>query len=199
DTLAHTVIQGPISEEFARLMGAKKIPVSTTLTIGENYSRLAEHPEYLDQPLYRAAFSAEDIEDLKTNTLKDYQERPWTWWMKIMTPIAQQNMRQVHDAGGVLALGTDQSNGAAVHREMELLADAGIPPLEIITVATLNGAVFLGEEKELGSIEAGKAADMVLLNADPSVDINNAKEIYAVIKNGNLIDLRALPLAGEIE
>lgn len=199
DTLAHTVIQGPISEDFARLMGAKKIPISTTLTIGENYSRLAEHPEYLDQPLYRAAFSEEEITELKTNTRKEFQERPWTWWMKIMTPIAQQNMRQVHDAGGVLALGTDQSNGAAVHREMELLADAGVAPLEIITVATLNGAIFLGKEKELGSIVVGKAADMVLLNTDPTADINNAKDIYMVIKNGDVIDRRALPLAGVAE
>lgn len=199
DTLAHTVIQGPISEDFARLMGAKKIPISTTLTIGENYSRLAEHPEYLDQPLYRAVFSAEEIEELKTETRQEFQERPWTWWMKIMTPIAQQNMRQVHDAGGVLALGTDQSNGAAVHREMELLADAGVAPLEIITVATLNGAIFLGKEKEFGSIVVGKAADMVLLNADPTADINNAKNIHMVIKNGDVIDRRALPLAGVAE
>ena len=48
DTLAHPVIVGPITDSFAKLMGAKKIPMATTLTIGENYSRLAEHPEYLD-------------------------------------------------------------------------------------------------------------------------------------------------------
>ena len=52
DTLAHPVIQGPVSDSFVKLMAAKKIPFASTLTIGENYSRLAEHPEYLDQPLY---------------------------------------------------------------------------------------------------------------------------------------------------
>jgi imidazolonepropionase-like amidohydrolase len=52
DTLAHPVIQAPISDSFVKLMGAKKIPFASTLTIGENYSRLAEHAEYLDQPLY---------------------------------------------------------------------------------------------------------------------------------------------------
>ncbi len=199
DTLAHPVIQGPISDAFAKLMGAKKIPMSTTLTIGENYSRLAEHPEYLDQPLYRAALSLGEIEELKNKTSKEFNERSWTWWMKIMTPIAQENLRQIHAAGGVLALGTDQSSGPAVHREMELLVNAGIAPLDVITIATRNGAIFLGMENTIGTIEAGKLADMVLLNADPSADINNAKLIHMVIKNGEIIDRATLPLAGAQE
>jgi len=196
DTLAHPVIQGPISDDFAQLMGAKKIPMSSTLTIGENYSRLAEHPEYLDQPLYRASFSKEEIEKLKTETRKEFQERSWTWWMKIMTPIAQENLRKIDAAGGVIALGTDQSNGPAVHREMELLAAAGIAPLEIIKIATHNAALFLGKGDELGAVRNGYAADLVLLNADPSADIDNAKEIVAVIKAGRLIDRGKLDLAG---
>lgn len=196
DTLAHPVIQGPISEDFARLMGVKKIPMSSTLTIGENYSRLAEHPEYLDQPLYRASYSAAEIEKLKTETREEYQNRSWTWWMKIMTPIAQENVRKIHDAGGVIALGTDQTIGPAVHREMELLAAAGISPLDVITIATHNNAVFLGKEKEIGLVSAGLLADLVLLNADPSVDINNAKSISMVIKNGEIIERENLDLAG---
>ena len=188
DTLAHPIIQGPITEDFARLMGAKKIPMVTTLTIGENYSRLAEHPEYLDQPLYRATLTAEEIETLKTERRAEYQERKWTSWMKIMTTIAQENLRQINAAGGVLVAGTDQSSGPALHRELELLAAAGIPAADIIRIATLNGATFLGLEHELGSIEAGKLADMVLLSADPTVDIDNAKRIVAVFKGGSRID-----------
>ena len=102
--------------------------MATTLTIGENYSRLAEHPEYLDQPMYQAIFSEAEIRELKVKTRKQYQDREWTWWMKLMTPVAQENLRKIHAAGGVLALGTDQTNGAAVHREMELLVAAGIAP-----------------------------------------------------------------------
>ena len=188
DTLAHPVIVGPVSDSFAKLMGAKKVPMATTLTIGENYSRLAEHPEYLDQPMYRAIFSEAEIRELKVKTRQQYQERQWTWWMKLMTPVAQENLRKIHEAGGVLALGTDQTNGAAVHREMELLVAAGIAPLDVIRIATFNAAKFLGKEDQLGSIEEGKLADMVLLNADPSDDINNAKDIHMVIKNGRVID-----------
>ena len=194
DTLAHPVIQGPVSDDFARLMGAKKIPMVTTLTIGENYSRLAEHPEYLDEPLYQATLTAEEIQLLKTEKRKEYQERKWTWWMKIMTTIAQENVRKIHDAGGVLVAGTDQTTGPALHRELELLADAGISPADIIRIATLNGAIFLGKEKELGSIEQGKMADLVLLGADPTQDIRNARQIVQVIKAGKVIDRSKLNL-----
>ena len=194
DTLAHPIIQGPVTEDFARLMGAKKIPMVTTLTIGENYSRLAEHPEYLDQPLYQATVPAEEIELLKTERRQEYQERKWTWWMQIMTTIAQENLRIINEAGGVLVAGTDQSSGPALHRELELMADAGIPASEIVRIATLNGAIFLGKEREMGSIEEGKIADMVLLAADPTEDINNAKEILEVIKGGQIVDRSSLNL-----
>lgn len=194
DSLAHPVITGPITDAFAKLMAAKRIPMATTLTIGENYSRLAEHPEYLDQSLYRASLSQQEIEKLKGEQRREYEARTWTWWMKLMTPIAQENLRKIHEAGGSLALGTDQSLGPAVHREMELLVDAGIPPLEVISIASQGGARFLGKEEELGSIEEGKVADMVLLGGNPTADIDNAKMIETVIKAGRIIDRESLSL-----
>jgi imidazolonepropionase-like amidohydrolase len=196
DTLAHPVIQGPVSDSFVKLMGAKKIPFASTLTIGENYSRLAEHPEYLDQPLYVASFSEAERQKLKTQTRAEWQARPWTWWMKIMTPIAEQNVRKIHDAGGTVACGTDQSSGAATQRELELLVIAGIKPLDVIRIATYNSAVFLGKADQLGSVDTGKLADLVLLSKDPTADIDNAKSIVFVMKNGEIIDESRLPLAG---
>jgi|TARA_R100000501_G_scaffold14680_4_gene26686 imidazolonepropionase-like amidohydrolase len=196
DSLAHPVIQGPITEEFAKLMGAKKTPIATTLTIGEGYSRLVEQPEFLDEPLYQAALSAEEIATLRDETAPQWKERGWTWWMKVMTPVAQENMRMIDAAGGVVAIATDQTIGPAVHREMELMQSAGVPAERIIVMATLNGAKHLGKDDELGSIEPGKFADMVLLSADPTVDIDNAKQITWVMKNGQLIDEDRLSLAG---
>jgi imidazolonepropionase-like amidohydrolase len=196
DTLAHPVIQGPVSDSFVKLMGAKKIPFASTLTIGENYSRLAEHPEYLDQPLYAASISTSERDQLKTKTRAEWQARPWTWWMKLMTPIAAENVRRIHAAGGVVACGTDQSSGPATQRELELLAAAGISPLDVIRIATYNSAVFLGKADQLGSVDAGKLADLLLLSKDPTLDINNAKAIVFVMKNGQLIDESRLPLAG---
>ncbi len=194
DALAHPVIQGPVSDSFVALLGAKKIPVATTLTIGENYSRLAEHPEFLDQALYQAVLEPDEIEELQTAGSAKWQNETWTWWMKLMTPVAQENIRKVHEAGGVFALGTDQTSGPAVHREMELLVAAGIPPLDVIRIATLNAATYLGVDEQLGSIEEGKLADLVLLDADPLADINGAKQISLVIKSGEIIDRKKLDL-----
>src|SRR5258707_2348614 len=196
DTLAHPVIQGPVSDSFVRLMGAKKTPFASTLTIGENYSRLAEHPEYLDQTLYAASLTAAEREQLKTKTRGEWQARPWTWWMKIMTAIAEENVRKIHTAGGIVACGTDQSSGPATQRELELLVAAGISPLDTLRIATYNSAVFLGKADQLGSVDKGKLADLVLLSKDPAADINNAKSIVFVMKGGQIIDESQLPLAG---
>jgi imidazolonepropionase-like amidohydrolase len=196
DTLAHPVIQGPVSDSFVKLMGAKKTPFASTLTIGDNYSRLVEHPEYLDQPLYVASLTVAERDKLKTKTRDEWKARPWTAWMKIMTPIAEENVRKIHAAGGIVACGTDQSSGPATQRELELLVAAGIKPLDVIRIATYNSAVFLGKADQLGSVDTGKLADMVLLSKDPTVDIENAKAIVFVMKNGQIIDESRLPLAG---
>jgi len=196
DTLAHPVIQGPVSDSFVKLMAAKKTPFATTLTIGENYSRLVEHPEFLDTPDYVTSFSAADREEMKTKLRETWKARPWTWWMKIMTPICEENVRKIVAAGGVAALGTDQSSGPAAHREMELLVQAGLTPAQVIKIATHNGAVFLGKADDMGSVEEGKLADLVLLTADPLKDIDNTRAIALVMKNGQPIDESALPLAG---
>jgi len=196
DTLAHPVIQGPVSDSFVRLMAAKKTPFASTLTIGDDYNRLVEHPEYLDQPLYVASFSPAERTRLRTRTREEWKSRTWTAWMKVMNPIAAENVRKVHAAGGVAACGTDQSSGAATQRELELLAEAGIAPLDVIRIATYNSAVFLGKVDQLGSIDTGKLADLVLLSKDPTVDINNTKAIVFVMKGGRIIDESQLPLAG---
>ncbi|HXN22826.1 MAG TPA: amidohydrolase family protein [Candidatus Dormibacteraeota bacterium] len=194
DTLAHPDIQGPVTDDFVRLMVAKQMPMASTLTIGENYSRLAEHPEFLDQPLYRAVLEPEEIQRLKTTESERQKQNRWAWWMRIMTPVAQENNRKINAAGGIVALGTDQSIGPAVHRELELLVGGGIPPMDAIRIGTLNSARFLGKDRDMGSVEEGKIADLVLLNASPLEDINNAKQISMVMKAGKIIDRSKLDL-----
>ena len=194
NTLAHPIIQGPVSEGFVQLMASTKTPMVSTLTIGEGYNRLVEHPEFLDRPIYRAVYEPEAIERLKTSVRDAYAARAWTTWMKVMTPVAQENLRQIVEGGGVIVLGSDQSSGPASHRELELMVAGGISALEAIRIGTLNAAIFLGKEREMGSVEEGKLADLVLLSADPLADISNAQEIEMVIKGGRIIDRGALDL-----
>lgn len=194
NTLAHPIIQGPVSEEFVALMASTRTPMVSTLTIGEGYSRLVEHPEFLDRPIYQDVYEPEVIEELKTSTRDAYAARTWTTWMKVMTPVAQENLRLIADAGGTIVLGSDQTTGPASHRELELMVQGGIPALEAIRIGTLNAAIFLGLERDMGSIEEGKYADLVLLNSDPLVDISSTQDINLVVKGGRIIDRSALDL-----
>ena len=123
-----------------------------------------------------------------------YAARAWTTWMKVMTPVAQETLRKISAAGGMIVLGSDQSAGPQTHRELELMVEGGIPALEAIRIGTLNAAIFMDKERDLGSIEVGKLADMVLLSADPIADISNAQLIDVVIKGGRIIDRAVLDL-----
>jgi imidazolonepropionase-like amidohydrolase len=167
----------------------------STLTIGDNYSRVADYPEFVDEPLYAATLEADERQRTRTEESAKQKENRWAQWMKVMTPVAQDNLKRLNDVGkDIVAAGTDQTSGPALHRELELLAGGGISPADVIVIATRNAARALGKQETLGTIEAGKLADMVLLKADPTRDINNAKQVDTVIKNGQVIDRSKLDL-----
>ena len=79
-----------------------------------------------------------------------------------------------------------------VHMEMEELVSAGLTPLQAIRAATVDAARILGADRDLGSIDVGKWADVLLLDADPSVEIRNSRRIWHVIHYGRLIDRPAI-------
>lgn len=99
----------------------------------------------------------------------------------------------LYEKGVPILSGTDIPNfdlvpGASLHHELELLVEAGIPPLEVIKIATKNGAQALDIDEETGTIEPGKQADMIVLSENPLDDISNTKKIEAVINNGQLMN-----------
>lgn len=96
------------------------------------------------------------------------------------------------NAGVVLATGTDQWFPTAVHSEIEGLVLAGVPPAEAIAAATSVAARVLGAESEIGTIEPGKLADLVILDANPLEDISNVRHVWQVIQGGRIVDRDAL-------
>ncbi len=106
----------------------------------------------------------------------------------------QRFIRQFARAGGKVMAGTDTSAGGwavpgiGLHREMELLVEAGLTPMETIVAATRNPAEGYRVLDRVGTIEAGKLADLVIVNADPLQDIRNVQKIEWVIKDGKMID-----------
>ncbi|HEY3914515.1 MAG TPA: amidohydrolase family protein [Verrucomicrobiae bacterium] len=94
-------------------------------------------------------------------------------------------------AGVEILAGTDTENlycfpGFSLHDELSLLVDAGLTPMQALQAATINPARFLNREKDLGTIEPGKLADIVMLDANPLENINNTRKIAAVILDGKL-------------
>jgi len=108
-----------------------------------------------------------------------------------LVPLYSDNARLLNEAGVVLLAGTDVGipaliPGISLHEELELLVEAGLTPLEALRTATLNPARVLGQSHSLGSIEVGKLADLVLLDANPLADIRNTQRIQAVVADGRL-------------
>ena len=88
--------------------------------------------------------------------------------------------------------------GFSLHDELKLFVEAGLTPMQALETATTNPALLLGLSKTWGRVEAGYAANLVLLNADPLADISNTTKINAVVVNGNLLDRKQLDqLLGE--
>lgn len=194
DVLAHTVIQSPVTEDYVKIVSDSGIPVVTTLQIGEGYSRLVNEPEYLDSKLYRDCLEDEERNFLLNSERERLSSNTWTKWMEIMTPVVQENLFRLHKGGAIVSTGTDGTSGPDFHRELKLLKDAGLSELEVLACATINGARVLGKESELGSIEEGKIADLIILESDPTMDLENLLDIEQLIKDGKKIDRSKLDL-----
>ena len=98
----------------------------------------------------------------------------------------------IESAGVRIVAGTDAGNigtlhGPSLHHEMELMASAGLRPMDILVSATKNAAAVMGLQNDAGTLQKGKFADLVLLDADPLADIKNTRKISKVMKAGELL------------
>jgi imidazolonepropionase-like amidohydrolase len=106
--------------------------------------------------------------------------------------------REFVAAGGLLLAGPDPVGlggnlpGFGDQREIELLVEAGFAPVEAIKIATLNGALFLGRDRQIGSIATGKNADLVVVEGDPAAKITDIENVEIVFKDGVGYDPRLL-------
>lgn len=99
---------------------------------------------------------------------------------------------EMHRQGVTIVAGTDAMAGFALHRELELYAEAGIPNAEVLRIATLNGANVLGREQDLGTIEAGKLADFIVVDGNPLERMSDIRRVVTVVKNGKVYDAKAI-------
>jgi imidazolonepropionase-like amidohydrolase len=110
-------------------------------------------------------------------------------------PAMLRLLKALYDAGVTIIPGTDNLAGYMLHHELELYVRAGIPAAEVLRMGTLTPALVMGVNKDRGVIAAGKLADMVLINGDPTRNIRDIDKITTVIKGGRVYDPMAIEKA----
>ncbi len=191
DVLVHSVEDRPVDDAFIRLLHERGVVYTTTLIVKEGYR------EVLGQHVRLSAIERRLGDPEVIDSLDDLAEIPASLrpvWLRRRPPrptdpVMLANLERLMRAGVRVAAGSDAGNigtlhGPALHRELELMAEAGIAPLAILSAATLGGAEVMGRAAELGTITPGKLADLVVLDADPLADITNTRAIWRVVKGG---------------
>ena len=111
--------------------------------------------------------------------------------------IAAANLKTLIDAGIPIATGTDAGNpltlhGPAIYAEMEAMQAAGMTPMQVLVASTATASRAMGMEKEVGTVEKGKDADLVIVGADPSANVANFRKIRYVVRSGVVRDMKDL-------
>ena len=138
--------------------------------------------DYMQDPDYRAE---------ETRRFLAVADMPVYQWAEDKIPIFSENIFKAHQAGVIVAAGTDAGGpvgfnfqGYNLPWEVKLFVQAGMSPMDALVAATRNGAMVIGVEDQLGTVEAGKLADLLILTANPLDDIENIRQIETIIYKG---------------
>lgn len=179
----HALQAAPLYEDVVRLMAASGVSYNTTLMIeggGQDYFIVDRKPN--DDPKLNR-FAPRFIVDMKT------RKRDWRALADDNFPAFAASARKIMLAGGLVGMGSHgEIPGLGFHWEMEAHVMGGWTPIEALRAATLGSAEAIGRQSDLGSLEAGKIADMVILDRNPLVDIRNSLSISMIMQGGQLYD-----------
>jgi len=204
--LVHSVSDTEVDDEFIQLAKENGTLYNPTLIVSSGYM-LA----------YRAAAGIEPMEitdpngcvDSKTRDLlqsasqfKDHPQFSENFMTRLesfdpetdrVSETDAQNLLKVYKAGITVAVGTDAGNpgtlhGVSINDEMEAMQSAGIPPEDLIVMATKNGAMAMGRLDDFGTLEAGKLANLIVIEENPAEDISNMRSISGTMIKGNFVN-----------
>ncbi len=164
----------------------------TLAVMGARGALAIEEPERLADAKFCAFFPGSCRRDVESE--ESEPDSTEIRWYRMLWDNIVGDVREGHTRGANLLLGTDRPDypGYAMHVEMESFVRAGYTPFEVLKLSTQGAATALGLERDLGTLEPGKLADLVLLDADPLEDIKNTQSIWRVIKGGWVFDPEAL-------
>ncbi|MFW6175592.1 MAG: amidohydrolase family protein [Acidobacteriota bacterium] len=193
--LVHSVENAAVDEEFLGLARAAGVVYTPTLTVYDGYRQLRERrfdesdleTDCVDARTLTLARSTRDV----PGGLSEEEAQVAAERGRERARLMAENLRRVHEAGIPVAMGTDAGNpltlhGPAVFTEMEAMHEAGLSPMEVLVASTLGGARAMGLEDQVGTLEAGKVGDLVVLGDDPLEDVRNLRAIRLVVRGGEI-------------
>jgi len=175
---------GPAFQELVRHLVAKNVAITSTLTVFETLT-----PGRPRAPNRALDAMLPEVRDQYLRTFAQIAVNPSSPFAQLF-PKAMAMELAFARAGGLLVVGTDPTGyggvvaGYANQRAVELLVEAGFTPVEAIKIATLNGATYLGRADRIGTVAAGKQADLIVVNGDPSARIEDIRRTEIVFKRG---------------
>jgi imidazolonepropionase-like amidohydrolase len=208
--LVHSVVDVPVDEEFLALARRNGTIYCTTLTVMDGYVRMARAAASKQAPAVDDPNGCVDASTLARVADVASLTAPPPAVLEIIEKemgefarIGGANLKRVSEAGIPIAMGTDAGNpltlhGPSVYTEMEAMQAAGLTPMEVLVASTRGGSLAMGMEKVTGTLEAGKSADLLVVDADPTKDIANLRKLRYVVRAGGLHpigELKAAPAA----
>lgn len=185
--IAQMDLNQPRIREALRLAAERKVVLSPTAVVREPIDMDKQHMR--DQKRFFVPSTWDMLEKMA--------EKPPTEAVLGVMRKQREFIKAAGQAGCILATGTDYVvwrllPGYSLWREMELFSAAGLSPMKVLKAATWGGAYAVGRTDQLGSIEAGKLADFVALNANPLENVSNVRSVYRVVKGGVVYDPQEL-------
>ena len=201
DVLVHGVGDKPVDDEFLELARQRHAIYTPTLTVFDGYRQVRvrhfepHYPLSCVDPATLAKARSTDSLPPPTNVAADFVERQRALIAQALA-VGQANLAAVFHAGITVAAGTDAGNpltlhGPSLYWELQTMQESGLTPMEVLVTATKNGALAMGRA-DIGMLEPGKLADLVVLGADPTADIGNVQAVRYVMRGGALTVPRLL-------
>jgi imidazolonepropionase-like amidohydrolase len=192
NVLAHNIRDREVDSDFIALLKQRNITLIPTLIRDELLFAYGDAPAWIDDPFFLKFVPPERLAVLKTKIRDEQVKNPQRALIKAGFEMNRINLKKLSDAGVRIAFGTD-SGGAAdrffiqgysEHREMELMVQSGLTPMQVIQSFSKGASEALGIDKEFGTLAKGKVADLIVLEKNPLDNITNMRSIQTIYLGG---------------
>lgn len=192
NVLAHNIRDREVDSEFIAVLKQRNVTLIPTLIRDEFLFAYGDAPAWIDDPFFQKFVPAERLAVLKIKIRDEQVKNPQRALIKAGFEMNKINLKKLSDGGVRIALGTD-SGGAAdrffiqgysEHREMELMVQSGLTPMQVIQSFSKGASEALGIDKEFGTLAKGKTADLLVLEKNPLDNIANMRTIQAIYLGG---------------